>query len=279
MSTCRRLVVIPLISLALACGVEEGVVARVGQQRVRVENIQGYLEAVTGLPWQDVDMRVASRLLDQYLEQEAVFVSLSGEEFEAAEAPGPRWTLVQRFATEEWGPAPQVSEADVQREVEMRMTEIRPQQVFLRQMLFSDLETADEARRRLSEGEEFVALSRELSRAANADRGGELGWVVKGSQPEDVEEVIFSLAEGEVSGPVRGSGGFHLFQALEVRQPGPPSRDLLEDEVRQGLMVEQERRHYQWCVDRALETVGVEVFPVSLWFEYNGRFVEKAHAG
>ncbi len=154
------------------------------------------------------------------------------------------------------------------------MTEVLPEQVYLRQMLFSDLATAEEARRRLAEGEEFVALSRELSRAPNADRGGELGWVVMGSQPDEVEEVIFSLAENEVSGPVRGPGGFHLFQALEIRSSGPPSRRRLEERVRRDLEVEQERRHFQWCVDRALEKVGVEVFPVNLWFEYEGRFVE-----
>ncbi len=268
-----------LCLLTLACGVEEGVVALVGQQRVHVERVQSFLAAATGMPWQDVNMRVASRLLDQFLEQEAIFVSLSGEEYAAAIDPGPRWTLVRRLATEEWGSPPQVPDIDVQREVEIQIVEVIPEQVYLRQMLFSDLETAQDARRRFAGGEEFVPLSRELSRAPNADRGGELGWVVKGSQPDEVQEVIFSLAENEVSEPVRGPGGFHVFQALEVRDSGPPSRHRLEARVRRELEVEQERRHFQMCVDQALEKVGVEVFPGNLWFEYSGRFAGSPNAG
>ena len=279
MSICRWFVLISLPFLTLACGVEEGVVARVGHQRVVVETVQDYLAAVTGMPWQNVDMRVASRLLDQFLEQEAVFVSLGGAEIEVALDPGPRWALVRRIATEEWGTVPQVVEVDIQREVENRMVVDLPQQVYLRQMLFSDLATAEEARSRLAGGEDFLVLSKELSRAPNADSGGELGWVLLGSQPEDVEKVIFSLAEDEVSGPVRGPGGFHLFQALEIQEPDPPSRHRLEAQVRRDFEAEQERKHFQRCVDLALEKVGVEVFPVNLWFEYKGRFLEKSYAG
>jgi NIMA-interacting peptidyl-prolyl cis-trans isomerase 1 len=40
--------------------------------------------------------------------------------------------------------------------------------------------------------------------------GGDLGWIKRGTQPINFEEVAFALELGEMSGPVETARGWHL---------------------------------------------------------------------
>ncbi|MEZ4248419.1 MAG: SurA N-terminal domain-containing protein [Polyangiales bacterium] len=57
-------------------------------------------------------------------------------------------------------------------------------------------------------------------------RRGDLGWLRQGDLPEALEEVLLALQPGEISDPVRGPSGFHVF-LLHERERGdasvPPS--------------------------------------------------------
>ncbi|MBW1907828.1 MAG: peptidylprolyl isomerase, partial [Deltaproteobacteria bacterium] len=49
--------------------------------------------------------------------------------------------------------------------------------------------------------------------------GGDLGWLTQGDLPEELERALLPLSAGEISSPVRGSSGFHIF-FLQDRQVG-----------------------------------------------------------
>ena len=141
-------------------------------------------------------------------------------------------------------------------------------------MLLHDLTEAQAARDRFELGDEFTDLSRELSRAPNADSGGIIGWVKRGTQPDDIEAEIFSLDAGQVSQPVEGPAGYHLFQVLEVRASGQVSEGAALFEVRRELESARSREHLSRCVDQAVSRAGVVIFKENLWFDYQGRFAE-----
>ena len=260
--------------VGIGCSAPADVVARVDGRDIELQNAQAYVEAVTDAAWQDADARVASRLFDEYLVQAAVSVASEDLLADDQTDPGRRWNAVRLYAEDFCGPVPTVAPRDLKRAGDERMAGSVPKQVLLRQLLLGDAEIADEAHGRLQNGEDFVDVSRDLSRAPNAADGGDLGWVVQGTQPEEVEEVIFDLAAGEVSRPMTGPGGFHIFQALEVREEGAPLRDRIEWEVRRSLEDRLARNHLDACVDRAVEEAGVRVFSENLWFDYSGRFAE-----
>lgn len=69
------------------------------------------------------------------------------------------------------------------------------------------------------------------ARAAEMN-GGDLGWLTQGDLPEDLERAILPLDAGEISDPVRGAKGFHIF-FLEERQVGNdfPSYDEMKEEL------------------------------------------------
>lgn len=76
--------------------------------------------------------------------------------------------------------------------------------------------------------------------------GGDLGWLTKGDLPEELERAILPLSAGEISEPVRGSKGFHIF-FLQERQVGTdfPSFDEMKQELFREMldaaMIRQEK--------------------------------------
>ena len=162
----------------------------------------------------------------------------------------------------------------VQDEVAARMEQPVPARAHVRQILVDTLDQAVAARRRLEAGEDFVTISREVSRAANADSGGELGFIDQNSLPPEIDEVVFALAPGAISQPVQGTSGYHVFQVLDVVPAGSPDRTEVEAEVRSELAQQTARDHRRVCVRRLADEIGVRVNPSLLWFPYHGRYAE-----
>ncbi|MBK8408585.1 MAG: SurA N-terminal domain-containing protein [Sandaracinaceae bacterium] len=75
--------------------------------------------------------------------------------------------------------------------------------------------------------------------------GGELGWLRQGDLPQELEEQLMTLEEGQVSGVVRGPGGFHVFLLHEREQSEgdvPPYDEVREYIFRQMLDVAMARQ-------------------------------------
>jgi len=265
--------------LALACGTDEGVLATVGDHTVAVETFQTHLVATTGEAWQGVTAPVASRLLDQFIDQEVVVAAARrGGEATVSIDPGARSARVRLLVEGLCGPPPSPADEVVEAEVEDSRATDRPVQAHVRQMLLDNQEAAEAARRQLDEGADFVELSRQVSRAPNAESGGELGFLTQGGLSENLDEVIFALQAGEISEPVPGPSGYHIFQVLEVVPAGPPPREVVEPEVRRRLGEAAAREHSAECVQRLAVEVGVRVIHDRLWFRYDGRYAEEIHA-
>lgn len=276
MCRCRFcvLLVTAVLVVVAGCGVDETVVARVEGTDIEVDRVQAYLEKVVGAQWAAVDSRAASKIFDQFLEQEAVAMALEERLGERADGGVERTVLLMRFAEEVCGPPPTVVPAEIEAAIADRMAETVPEQVLVRQLLLWDLAEAEKIRALFDDGEEFEDLSRKYSRAPNAESGGLIGWVIRGTQPDDVEGEIFTLEPGQVSLPVEGPAGYHLFQVLEARASGNVSESTAAFEVRRELESAESREHMSRCIDQAVEQAGVVIYEENLWFEYRGRFAE-----
>lgn len=71
---------------------------------------------------------------------------------------------------------------------------------------------------RLSKGEDFAALAKEVSKCPSAAKGGDLGFFPRGQMVPAFDEAAFALKVGEVSGVVETQFGYHLIKLAE-RQP------------------------------------------------------------
>ena len=264
---------------ALACGTDEGVLATVGDSSVAVATFQQHLVAASGEAWQGVTDPVASRLLDQFIDQEVVVAAaVGGDELAVPVEPGARSARVRLLLDELCGPPTPPAIEVIEAEIEAAQVVERPARAAVRQMLLDTKADAEAARRQLDDGADFVELSRRVSRAPNADGGGNLGFLTQGGLSENLDEVIFALQAGEISEPVPGPSGYHIFQVLEVVPAGPPPRAEIEPEVRRQLGETAARQHATECVQRLAKEVGVKVIHDRLWFRYQGRYAEEIHA-
>jgi peptidyl-prolyl cis-trans isomerase SurA len=104
---------------------------------------------------------------------------------------------------------------------------------------------------RIKKGEEFGAVAKKLSEdSATRSEGGDLGWFERGSLPDSIEEVVFSMKKGEVRGPLLAEQGFHLIQMLDRKESGARSFDEVKDELREQLYVQKmEKATHSWLAE------------------------------
>jgi peptidyl-prolyl cis-trans isomerase D len=75
--------------------------------------------------------------------------------------------------------------------------------------------------------------------AGTANEGGKLGWITRGSWPASLESAVFALKKGDVSDPIDGPGGYHIFQANDVQpehgETFDQAKSKVETEIRRQL--------------------------------------------
>jgi peptidyl-prolyl cis-trans isomerase D len=96
------------------------------------------------------------------------------------------------------------------------------------------LKRAEQLRARAAAGEDFASLARQHSDdAITARNGGDIGFLTKGTMPEPFDEALFSLKVGDISEVVETPYGFHIIEALGVREGDVPideaKRELAEE--------------------------------------------------
>jgi peptidyl-prolyl cis-trans isomerase SurA len=99
-------------------------------------------------------------------------------------------------------------------------TEYRLSQIFLSSGSGDEASVQQSAQRlkeQLAQGADFAALATEFSQDQAAIRGGDWGWVRLDMLDPPVAQVVQTLPPGEIGGPVRGAGGYYVFQVKSTR--------------------------------------------------------------
>jgi peptidyl-prolyl cis-trans isomerase SurA len=84
---------------------------------------------------------------------------------------------------------------------------------------------AEDARRlvqTLREGASFDSLARQVSAAASAERGGDVGWVAASAMPSELAALLERLGPGEISEPMSSPLGYHIFWLRDQRIADAP---------------------------------------------------------
>jgi peptidyl-prolyl cis-trans isomerase SurA len=95
----------------------------------------------------------------------------------------------------------------------------------------------DKAKRlvaKLRAGADFSEVAVRESDGRNALEGGDLGWFEMGAVPALVADLAYTLAEGEVSDPIRSPSGFHVIKMREIKAATP--KDVTQTNVRHILI-------------------------------------------
>jgi hypothetical protein len=231
----------------------------VGDRAVTVEKLSNFIVAQTGRSLSEVTPDLAAALFERYLEEEVILAaSPAPRAYDLASTA--RTARVRELLVSLCPPPPQPSESQVDAYL-LQHPELGGggERLRLRQLILPDQATGQVARDRVRAGDDFLAVSRALSRAPNAASGGFLGWVERGQLPPEFEAAIFGLAPGEVSDPVPSNAGWHVFQVMERHAAGAGPDTPVRDRVRGQLAAEAAEAARSACLRELAARVGVRV--------------------
>ncbi|HEX5788308.1 MAG TPA: peptidyl-prolyl cis-trans isomerase, partial [Woeseiaceae bacterium] len=91
---------------------------------------------------------------------------------------------------------------------------------------------AAEALARVQAGEPFAAVAADVSEdTGTAEQGGDLGALTRSQLQEELAGIVFSMAEGDVEGPIESSFGYHVVKLDEILERGPLPLDQVRSEI------------------------------------------------
>jgi hypothetical protein len=272
----RSLTVLLLVMTpVLACSRGSEHLAQVGGRAVTVEELSGFVAAQTGRSLSEVSPDLAAALFERYLEDEVMLA--------ASPAPGDhdlsftaRTARVRELLLTLCPQPPQPSEAQVDAYLAEHPDLGRGgERLRLRQLILPDQATAEVARDRVRAGEDFLTVSRALSRAPNAASGGLIGWIERGQLPPEFEAAVFGLAPGDVSDPVPSNAGWHVFQVMERRAAGAGPDPSVREKVRGQLAAGAAEATRAACLRALAAKVGVRVDCAGVDFPCRNPFERK----
>jgi peptidyl-prolyl cis-trans isomerase D len=100
---------------------------------------------------------------------------------------------------------------------------------------------ADGLLARIKKGESFAAVARASSDDAHTKaRGGDMGWKRQGKTTLglEVEDKVWPAKDGEVVGPVKGSGGFVIVK-VEASREGTQAFEKVRDELAENELLDE----------------------------------------
>jgi len=111
---------------------------------------------------------------------------------------------------------------------------------------------AEDVLKQVKAGGDFAALAAKYSQdPGSAQKGGDVGWVIRGQMVPNFEKAVFSLKPNEISNPVTTEYGFHIVQALAHEQAHVKSFEEARPEIIAELKGEMVADRMQTLADQA----------------------------
>lgn len=159
--------------------------------------------------------------------------------------------LLEKFVEKDVNSAITVTDAEAlayfKANKEYRRSEER---VRLSQILLPNMDSAEQALKSLKAGADFTALAKEISSGPESSRGGDMGYFSKGVLPENMDQTVFKLRPGQISGIVESPYGFHIFKLEKKEKAGRADFPAAKARVIADLKKQKEEAAYKNWLDR-----------------------------
>ncbi len=115
------------------------------------------------------------------------------------------------------------------------------QRIQVRHIVVKTKEEAEQVRRAIVGGLNFVDAAMQYSIAPDSKHGGDLGLLERGALPKSFEDVCFALAPGNMSEVVGAPSGFYLFYVVKKEPDAARDIEQVRATVEAQLRREKER--------------------------------------
>lgn len=209
---------------------DEGIVARVGEYDLSVEDIANLLVSEESYPTQrDVIQQVAELWIDYTLLGDAITddTTLAFLDFEELVRFEANQVAISELLDSVIQPDTVISDLELEEiySAEDPELEIRASHILMRYPLQATLTQQDSVRAvlstirsRIEAGESFATLAAQYSQDPGSGAvGGDLGFFGRGDMVQPFEDAVLGLSPGEMTGPIETQFGLHLIR-LEQRR-------------------------------------------------------------
>ncbi|WP_457627707.1 peptidylprolyl isomerase [Persephonella sp.] len=121
-------------------------------------------------------------------------------------------------------------------------------------------ERAEKAYKEIQEGKDFGDVAYKYSDDLSRIKGGELGYVHKGRFEKKIEEEIYKLKPGEVSGIIETELGFHIVKVEDKRPERIVPFDKIKEKLRKELTEKLQQEKYEKLLEDAKKDVKVVIY-------------------
>ena len=149
------------------------------------------------------------------------------------------------------------------REIEQYFEKHRPEytrEYRVRHILLNSREKAEEVRDMIG-SRSFSYLANRYSADPEAGRGGDLGYLTKGNMIPELEQAIFSLEPGQVSGIVKSRFGYHILRLEGSREAlGTIHMEDVRGEIMNHLIMKKREQAYKEFLRHLRNKIGVTYY-------------------
>lgn len=267
---------------------EAGVVARVGDLDVNLDEIKGALAAldVRELAAVSRDPALLNQVVRSLLVQRLLYREALAKKWDqSAEAKAQIDRLRQSALTESYlqsvsqPPAGWPGDAEVEAAYETNKASfLVPRQHRLAQIFITVPKEADAAatqkaqarldavKKKLDDKQaDFAVIAKsESDEKTSAANGGEIGWLTEAQIQPDIREAAVKLTAGQMTGPLRRDDGWHIIKCLEIKEPFTPTLAQLKPQLSQQLRAEKAKANSQAYLAQLLQENPVAINELAL---------------
>ncbi len=140
---------------------------------------------------------------------------------------------------------------------------VTPESVHLHHVLVNTEKEAKAVMDRLKKGEKFPDIAAQVSICPSKNKGGDLGWLPKGSLVAEIEEAAFTIKPGIPVGPVKSKFGYHVL-LVEDRKPAEEgSFDQAKEYIMEQLKFQAQQDNYERIAQDLRKKMNVQMLDQS----------------
>ena len=122
------------------------------------------------------------------------------------------------------------------------------------------LKLAEDIVKRAKAGEDFSLLAMQYSKDDYSLKGGDLGFIHKGRLEPEIQELAFSLNEGETGGPAKTMYGYSIVKAGEKILGETPSFENVKEKAKRQLISSKREENYVNFMNSLMKNTKMEIF-------------------
>lgn len=261
-------------------------------------DFEKYLQLTIGGEYKNLSDVTLSRLVDSFIEEKIVLAAAREREISLSEEEKKEYLAKQKNETLDEMNSKPIDEKDLNllldqmliekytyslvKDIEVAEEEIGDyynqhkrdfllqERVEVSQILLPTEEKAVELREKLknSTSEDFRKVAQAESVGVEAAKGGKMGIFEMGQLPNEMEKIIFSLKEGEMSPVFESAYGYHIFRLDAKHEPELITQEKASSSIRMKVLNQKIKEQLTLHVESLRDSIDWDFFPKNLYFQY-----------